>query len=86
VRGFARMSERHMNSVAASLPVIQKAEGLYARWPTRAHAGAGFPCWWAGLGWFQPSIVPSFSFSFYCQAWKFIGNSRKMVKLCDQFC
>jgi hypothetical protein len=61
VRGFARMSERHMNSVAASLPVIQKVEGLCARWPTWARAGAGFPCWWAG---FSPILFLLFPFLF----------------------
>jgi hypothetical protein len=45
-------------------------------------AGA-FPCSWVGSGWFQPINVPpfSFSFSFYYQTWKIVGNYRKMVKI-----
>jgi hypothetical protein len=39
--------------------------------------GRGFPLL---VGWFQPNIVPSFSFSFFYQAWTFIENSRKMIK------
>jgi hypothetical protein len=66
VKGFAQMLERHMNSVTSSLLVIQKAEGLSARWPTRARAGAGSPRRWSGLGWFQPNNVPCF-FLFFLQ-------------------
>jgi hypothetical protein len=42
VRGFARMSERHVNSVMVSLRVFQIARGLCAKPPAWAHAG--FPC------------------------------------------
>jgi hypothetical protein len=41
-----QMSERHINSVMASLLVIQKAEVLCARWPARARVSpVGGPVW-----------------------------------------
>jgi hypothetical protein len=49
VRGFAQMSERHVNSVAASFLVIQKAEGLYARWRARARVSPVGGPYWAGF-------------------------------------
>jgi hypothetical protein len=75
------MLERHMNIVAASLPVIQKAGGLCAKPPARARMGASFPCRWVVLGSFQPTTIHSFPFSFFSQAWKFIENSRKNDKI-----
>ena len=60
-----------------------KGQGPLRKTTVRARVS---PRWWADLGWFKPNTVTSFSFSFYCQVWKFIGNSRKTVKLWDQFC
>jgi hypothetical protein len=47
------MSERHMNSVVTSLPVIQKAGGLYAKPPARARVSPV-----GGLVWtrFSPAL------------------------------
>jgi hypothetical protein len=70
------MSERHMNSVAASLLVIQKAEGLCARWPAWVHTSACFPRWWAGLGLFQPNTVPFFPFLFTAR----LGNLQEYLE------
>jgi hypothetical protein len=77
-----QMSERHVNSTAGSLPVIQMTGGLYAKSP----AWACLTWSWAGSGWNEPSTVPPFSFSFYSQTCKIVENTRNMVKLWDQFC
>jgi hypothetical protein len=71
------MSARQMNSARGSLPFVQIVEGLYAKSPARAR----FLHSRAGLGQIWPNTTHSFSFSFYCQTWKFVENTRKMVQL-----
>jgi hypothetical protein len=71
-RVFAQTSVRQRNSAADSLPVIQMAKGLCAQFP----AWARFLLSWAGLGQNWPSAIHSFSFSYYCQTWKFVENTR----------
>jgi hypothetical protein len=78
---LVQTSVKQMNSARDSFSVIQITEGLCASLPTRARVGAGFPCTWAGSGWIQPSTIHPFPFSFFYQAWKFIGNSRNNGKI-----
>jgi hypothetical protein len=48
--------------------------------------GGAFCRYWAGSGWIEPSTVDLFSFSFATRLWKSIENSRKVLKMWDQFC
>jgi hypothetical protein len=66
-----------MNSARGSLSFVQMAGGLWAKLPARAR----FLRSRAGLGQNWPSPIHSFSFSFYCQTWKFVENTIKIVKL-----
>jgi hypothetical protein len=74
-------SETQVKSGKDSLRVFRIAKVLYAKSPARAR----FPRWWAGSGWFEPITVYSFSFSFSARLRKFIENTRKMIKIWDQF-
>jgi hypothetical protein len=65
-----------------SLPIIQITEGLCTRLPVWARLPGRGPV----RAEFSPLLFILFFFSFFCQTWKFIGNSRKMVKLWDRFC
>jgi hypothetical protein len=76
-------SETQRNSARDSLLDVQKAEVLYAK--SLARARARFFCQWAGLGWFEPVTIHYFPFSFSARLRKFIENSRKMIKIWDQF-
>jgi hypothetical protein len=47
----------------------------------RRRARARFARQWAGSGWFQPTTVHHFSFSFSARLREFVENSRKMIKI-----
>jgi hypothetical protein len=79
------MSERRMNSVMTSFRVFQIVGVLCAKPLARARAPVCSPRWWAGSGWFKPITVHAFAFSFSTRLRKFIENSRKMIKIWDQF-
>jgi hypothetical protein len=51
---------------------------------TSTCAGA-FRLSWADLGYIELVTIPSFSFSFSARLRKFVENSRKMIKIGDQF-
>ena len=76
-----QMLETQKNSAKDSLRVIQIARVLYVKTPTRAR----FAWTWADSGWFQPITVHHFPFSFSTKLREFLGNSRKMIKIWDQF-
>jgi hypothetical protein len=72
-------SETRRNSARDSLLDVQKAKVLCAK------SRARFFCQWAGLGRFEPVTIHYFPFSFSARLREFIGNSRKMIKIWDQF-
>jgi hypothetical protein len=79
-----RLSVRQGIVQRDSLPVFRIAEEPYAKSPARAREGT--LCLVVGrIGLDSASTIHTFSFSFFCQAWKIVENCRKMVKLWDQF-
>jgi hypothetical protein len=78
-------SETWRNIAKDSLRVFQIAKVLCAKSPARARARARFPV--GGLTWADliPSLFIIFLFSFSARLRKFVGNSRKMIKIWDQF-
>jgi hypothetical protein len=75
-----QMSETHVNSAQGSLLLVQKAEVLCVKTPTRARA-ARFAWAWAVSGWFQPVTIHPFSFSFSVRLREIVDNSRKLIKI-----
>jgi hypothetical protein len=71
------MSVKHRNSAVTPFQVVQIGRDLCAKTTTQARARARFAWTWAGSGWFEPIIVPPFSFSFSARLREFIGNYRK---------
>jgi hypothetical protein len=69
-------SERRINSDAGSLPVIQMARGLCAKWPAQARARVCFPV--RGMVWAElsPSLFILFPFLFTI----ILGNLYKIVE------
>jgi hypothetical protein len=61
-----------------------KSTGTFVQSRQRGRARACFAWTWAGSGWFQPITVHHFPF-FSARLKKFVGNSRKMIKIWDQF-
>jgi hypothetical protein len=58
------MSVKHRNSVMASFWVVQIDRGLCAKSPAKARARAHFPCLWAGLAGFGPTLLTVSPFLF----------------------
>jgi hypothetical protein len=78
------MLETWRDSARDSLPDIQKAKVLCAKSPARTHGRVSSVngLTWAGL---SSSLFILFLLSFSTRLMKFIGNSRKMIKIWDQF-
>jgi hypothetical protein len=75
------MSVRRLNSAQRFFTGYSNHRGSLRKIVSAGERAGVFAWSWAGSGWIQPSTIHPFPFSFFCQAWKFIGNPRKIVKL-----
>jgi hypothetical protein len=74
-----------MSSAQGFLISYLKGRGPLRKLNIASARASAFPRSWAGLGWFQPITVHHFPFSFSTKLREFLGNSRKMIKIWDQF-
>jgi hypothetical protein len=78
-------SETHMNSAQGFLISYSKGRGSLRKLNIAGTRAGALPRSWSGSGWFQPITLHHFPFSFSAKLKEFIGNSRKMIKIWDQF-
>jgi hypothetical protein len=84
VGGVLRKCQRDMNSDVASLRVFQIAMASVQD-DQRGSAKGTFRLVLGRIGLVLAEHYSFFSFFFFYQTWKFIGNSKKMIKSWDQF-
>jgi hypothetical protein len=84
-RGLVQTLARQRNSVVGSLLFVRIVGVLCVILPAQARARARLPG--GGPDWVRlsPVLFLLFFFSFYYQTWKIVRNTRKMVKIWDQF-
>jgi hypothetical protein len=73
-------------TVSRALAELIEWPGVFAQSRPRRRGGALFCGSWAGSGQIRPNPIHHLSFSFCWQLAKIVGNSRKMVKIWNQFC